>query len=374
MILVRVLVAVLGALLVLTVLASAVRTVVLPRAYPARVARVAFLGVRLVLIRLSQLAERRDNQHRREEILSLQGPFGLFAQIITWTVLAAIGFAAVMWSADVMPATLRGVRDALRESGSSMTTLGIFHPVHPGAEFVDFTAAGVGLVLLALAITYLPTIYGAFSRREALVSKLTVRTGAPPTPTALLISSWQLGRLERLEEVWSSWQEWFIDVGESHTSFPQLTFFRSPRLSTSWVTAAVTILDASSLARHALDIPVDSRAVLTSQAGVAALDLIGEFLGLPAADESRPRLAPEVFQAGLDEMAEAGVPIVSDRDRAWREFCADRVRYEFDALVLAGLADAVPTAWLPHEMFMGHRPPILRPSGRQPARPAEPME
>jgi hypothetical protein len=29
------------------------------------------------------------------------------------------------------------------------------------------------------------------------------------------------GRFEQLEEVWHAWEDWFIDLGESHTTFPQ---------------------------------------------------------------------------------------------------------------------------------------------------------
>jgi hypothetical protein len=37
-----------------------------------------------------------------------------------------------------------------------------------------------------------------------------------------------------LEEVWDGWEEWFIDIGEAQTTFPQLSFFRSPRASNHW--------------------------------------------------------------------------------------------------------------------------------------------
>ena len=55
-----------------------------------------------------------------------------------------------------------------------MLTLGFDAPRGLGRQLVAFAAAGVGLTLLALVITYLPSLYGAFSRREALVTKLVV--------------------------------------------------------------------------------------------------------------------------------------------------------------------------------------------------------
>jgi hypothetical protein len=358
----RILIGLAGALGVLVVLSSAVRSVVLPGAFPARVARVAFLAARLPIAALASREARRGGARRREELLSLQGPLGILAQLATWTTLVAVGFTALLWAVDRLPASFAGVRDAARESGSSLSTLGIVRPAHMAGAFVAFAEAGVGLVLLAIVVTYLPTIYGAFSRREALVGKLTVRAGAPPTPTGLLRRTWELGRFERLEEVWLSWEEWFIDVGESHTSFPQLTFFRSPRADTSWVTAAATVLDAAGLVRHALDVAPDSRMELTTEAGVDALELIGEFLGIPPATEAEPTLERRVFLDALAEFADAGIPLVDDRERAWQGFTAERRRYERLLLTIAGMTDAVPTPWLPAEKFGRHRPPVLRPA------------
>jgi hypothetical protein len=361
MIFVRLIIGLAGTVGVLVVLSSAVRSVVLPRPFPARVARVAFLAVRLPIGALARLEDRRGRARHREDLLSLQGPLGILAQLTTWTLLVAAGFTAVLWAVERRPASFAGVRDAARESGSSLSTLGIVHPAHVAGEFVAFAEAGVGLVLLALVVTYLPTIYGAFSRREALVAKLAVRAGAPPTPTALLRRSWELGRFDRLEEVWHSWQDWFIDIGESHTSFPQLTFFRSSRPDTSWVTSAETILDGVALMRHAIDVVPDSRSELTLRAGISALELVGEFLGIPPASGDGLLLDQEVFRDALCELADAGIPIVGDRERAWQAFVEERHRYESLLFTIAGLADAVPTVWLPRELFGAHRPPIVRP-------------
>jgi hypothetical protein len=361
MIVVRLLIGLAGALGVLVVLSSAVRSVVLPRAFPARLARVAFLAVRLPVAALAARYARRGAWRRRDELLSLQGPLGILAQLATWTLLVAAGFTAVLWAVDGNAASPAGVSAAARESGSALSTLGIVRPAHAAGEYLAFAEAGVGLVLLALVVTYLPTIYGAFSRREAVVAKLTIRAGAPPTPTGLLLRSWELGRFDRLEEVWQSWQEWFIDVGESHTSFPQLTFFRSSRSHTSWVTAAETMLDAAVLARHALDVAPDSRSELTVLAGVGALELIGDYFGIPPTDEDGSGLDRGVFEQALTELAEAGLPVVKDREGAWRSFADERRRYETLLFTIAGLADAVPTPWLPAERFGRHRPPVLRP-------------
>lgn len=305
MTIVRWIVGLLGAVSVLVVLSSAVRTVMLPRAVPARIARVAFLATRSVL----RAAALRSSSRRREELLSLQGPMGLFAQLATWVILVAVSFAAVLWAADGRPASLAGVDDALRESGSSLTTLGLVHPYRPAGEVVAFVEAAAGAALLSLVITYLPTIYGAFSRREALVSKLSVRAGSPPTATGLLSQSWRLGRFDQLEEVWDSWEDWFIDVGETHTSFPQLSFFRSARASTSWVTAAGAVLDAAALIDAGVGSAPNSRAQLCLGAGIDAMSRVASFFGTPGHGADWPRLPRETVATTLTELADTGVPL-----------------------------------------------------------------
>ena len=357
----RVLVAMAGAAGVLVVLSSAIRSVVLPKAVPARLARVAFLAVRLPLGALAAGHTRRGRWRSRENLLSLQGPFGILAQLATWTLLVWVGFTAVMWGVQGSPSTFAGLRDAASESGSSLTTLGIVRPTRVAGEFVAFAEAGIGLVLLALVVTYLPTIYHAFARRERDVAKLAVRAGSPPTPTALLRRSWELGRFDRLEEVWNAWEDWFIDVGESHTSFPQLIFFRSHRPEASWVTAGATVLDAAALARSAVEPEIDSRSELTLEAGASAFALLGEFLGITAVDEEDVRLPRRVFDEALDELARAGVPVVDDRDQAWRAYARERRRYERMLLTIAALVDAAPTEWLPTNESDRHRPPVFRP-------------
>lgn len=362
MTIVRWIVGLLGAVSILVVLGSAMRTVMLPRAEPARIARVAFLSVRAVL----RACALRSSRRRRGRLLSLQGPLGLFAQLITWVILVAVSFAAVLWAADGRPASLAGVRDALRESGSSLTTLGLVHPYRVAGEFVAFVEAGVGVVLLALVITYLPTIYSAFSRREALVSQLSVRAGAPPTAASLLLRSWRLGRFDQLEEVWDSWEKWFIDVGETHTSFPQLSFFRSTRPSTSWVTAAGAVLDAAALIDAGVGSAPDSRAELCLDAGIDALSRVARFFGQPGHSLGWPQLPRETVATALAELRDAGVPERCDEEQAWRRFAGWRERYERQLLVMAALADAVPTPWLAREHFLQKRPPLR--AIRHPAR------
>jgi hypothetical protein len=69
----RIIVAVLALAGVAAVLASVLRTVVLPRAVPARLARLVFLGVRSVLQFRLRLTGRSDYR-TRDHVFALQAP------------------------------------------------------------------------------------------------------------------------------------------------------------------------------------------------------------------------------------------------------------------------------------------------------------
>ena len=61
--------------------------------------------------------------------------------------------------------------------GQPLFTLGLASSPREGATVVTFVAAATGLVVVALQIGYLPTIYGAYNRRETLVNMLESRAG-----------------------------------------------------------------------------------------------------------------------------------------------------------------------------------------------------
>ena len=61
----------------------------------------------------------------------------------------------------------RPLRQALVLSGFSIYTLGFEVPPNMPTTLLAFSEAGVGLVLLAMLISYLPSMYQSFQRREA---------------------------------------------------------------------------------------------------------------------------------------------------------------------------------------------------------------
>jgi hypothetical protein len=153
-----------GLLIVLATLASALRSVVLPRAVPARLTRRVFRSVRVILgVRIG----RRANYERTDRVLAMFGPIALVALLATWLIMVFAGYTAMFWAVHNHP-----LRDAITISGSSLFTLGFVEGRGLPGVILSFTEAGVGLTLLALLIAYLPAIYTAFSRRETMVASL----------------------------------------------------------------------------------------------------------------------------------------------------------------------------------------------------------
>jgi hypothetical protein len=361
MILVRVVVGVLAVAGVVAVLSSAVRTVVVPRAVPARLARIAFLSARnLLLLRLAG----RSDYKTRDRVFALQSPLTLFIQLVTWGALTYVSFAALFWSLTATRINGTSVAHALDLSGSSMLTLGFDAPKGLVRQLAAFAAAAVGLTLLALVIAYLPTLYGAFSRREGLVTKLSVRAGSPPSGPALLSRTWQLERFDHLEEVWDPWEDWFIDVGETHTTFPQLGFFRSPHSRNHWVLAAESVLDGASLFLTACDAPRDSRSELCLKAGIHCLISLADFLGIPhhpPEPDAEIALPREKFDAAFLELRALGVPMRQDPEKAWSDFRVTRARYEPLLAVIGRMTDAPRSEWSSwSETAPRHSPPLWR--------------
>jgi hypothetical protein len=354
----------LGVATVAFTLASSIRTVILPRGVPSRLTRVVFLITRW-------LFELRGGPNapyeRRDRVMALYAPVSLLAMLIAWLAFVVGGFTAMFWAL--------GNLDLLHSfllSGASITTLGNVLPPSSAAAALTFVEAAVGLVLLALLITYLPSIYSAFSRRENAVAALEVRAGTPPTGSELIWRYWVLGRIELLGEIWTTWENWFVDIEETHTSFPALVFFRSPQPDHSWVTAAGAVLDGAAIMVSTVDRQRDVQAEICIRAGYLALRRIADFFTIPFDPDPAPHdpisVTREEFDAALVRLEEAGTPLKSDRDAAWRDYAGWRVNYDSVLLALATLTVAPETPWSSDRASgRRHRPPILRrrPSGRR---------
>lgn len=330
-----------GSLVVAWVLWSAIRTVVVPRGESVWLSRKVFMVVR----ELFEFAGRRTRSYvGYDRIMARYAPTSLVVLPGVWALVILVAFVPMYWAFDVTP-----WREAVITSGSSFTTLGFSRPDELGADILCFTQATIGLFLVALLISYLPAIYGAFSRREAAVMKLEVRAGSPPSAEEFLIRVHRIRGLEYFATQWDEWENWFVDIEESHTSQPSLPFFRSTRTNSSWITSAGAVMDTASIMVSSLDIEPNPQAQITLRSGFLALRAISTFFQLPFDPDPAPTAAISIDRAEYDELmdrlVEAGLPVKQDLDQAWRDFAGWRVNYDETLLRICALVSAPVAPW-----------------------------
>ncbi len=208
-----------GIAILLLTASSVLGTLIVPRASAPRLTVLITQSVhRSFLLVTDRVADYRA----RDRIEALNGPALLIALLLAWVALVFLSFALLFWP------FVSSFGGALQVTGSSMFTLGFVLPRGPAPVALAFLCAMSGLVIVALQIAYLPTLYAAFNRRETLVTMLEFLGGVPAWGPEILMRQELIDNTERLAWLYERWTEWAADVSESHTTYPQLLYFRSP--------------------------------------------------------------------------------------------------------------------------------------------------
>lgn len=351
-----------GLAIVLRTFFSALTSFVLPRSVRSQLNRLVFgLLRRVIEIPMSRLS----TFEQRDFVMGYYAPVGLILLVPTWYVLVAFGYGLMYLASGVQP-----WQQAFVLSGSSLLTLGISSSEVFPIDLMIFSEATLGLILVALLIAYLPTMYSAFSKREVAVNLLEVRAGIPPSAVELILRYHRIHGLDRLETYWLSWETWFAEVEETHTVLPALVFFRSPRPNNSWIVAAGTVLDAASLILSAVQIPHSSSAQLCIRAGFVCLRHICDYFNIsypsdPHYPQNPISITRAEFDKALDQLAAAGVAIVANRDQAWQDFAGWRVNYDRTLLAICSLVMAPPALWTSDRAPKASLPPLFLPKRKQ---------
>lgn len=322
-------------------LIAAIKTFILPRGVNVWLTRVVFRAIGFFF----RLRVRRATYEDRDRIMAFFPPLALFLMPMILLVLILLGYMLLFWALQPRP-----FPDLFFLSGSSLLTLGYASVNTTTSKLLEFSEAMIGLVLIAMLIAYLPTMYSAFSRRETAVVLWEARAGSPPTVAEMVSRSYRTGELERLRDVWLFWQTWFAELEESHTSLSPLVFFRSPQAQRSWITAAGNVMDSAAFILSAVDVPFNPQAAFCIRAGFLALRQIADFFGLPHESNPPPDMPISIsryeFDKVCDRLAEQGVPLKVNREQAWRDFSGWRVNYDDVLLALAALTIAPYAPWI----------------------------
>jgi hypothetical protein len=331
-----------GLLIVCVTVTQVLLTMVLPRR-PAGVERLTLpvnRSVRLVFVGLSRLAKSYEG---KDAILAPTAPVALIAQLLFWGASLVVGFGLML-----IP-TVHSFSEGLLQALTALFTVGAVHIGGPADTGIDIAVGAIWVVIVALQIAYLPALYGAFSRREGLVSLLESRAGTPAWGPELLARHQLVGITDTLPDLYATWEEWAADVAESHTTYPILLLFRSPEPWFSWLLGLLAVLDGAAMHLALAPSTASSRARLCLRMGFTLLQRIAVTLGWTVDPDPNPegpiQLTFEEFAAAVLMLETVGFHTERTAEEAWPDFRGWRVNYESIAYRLADRLTAPPTPW-----------------------------
>jgi hypothetical protein len=329
-----------GVVILLLTAASVLGTLIVPRATAPRLTVLVTRTVRRALVLIT---DRVDDYRARDRIDALGGPALLMSLLFAWVALVFLSFALLLWP------FVGGFGNALVLTGASMFTLGFATPHGVAPTALVFLCAMSGLVIVALQIAYLPTLYAAFNRRETLVTMLEFLGGVPAWGPEILMRHELIDNIDRLGWLYERWTEWAADVSESHTTYPQLLYFRSPNPYRSWVVGLLAVMDAAALhlSLSPLSAPASARPLL--RMGYVAMRELAGAVGVkidPDPDPADPiQLTRAEYDDAVARLRTVGWRLERDADVAWTHFHGWRVNYEAAAHGLCLYLDAPPALW-----------------------------
>ena len=355
---------VLGLGIVLVTLAEVLFAMVLPRR-PSGIERLTLVvnrSVRMVFVVLSRLAKTYEG---KDAILAPTAPVALVALLLFWAASLTIGFALML------QLTVHSLSEGLTQSLTALFTVGAVHIGGRPDTGIDIAVGAIWVVIVALQIAYLPALYGAFNRREGLVSLLESRAGIPAWGPELLARHQLVGITDTLPELYAAWEEWAADVAESHTTYPILLLFRSPEPWFSWLIGLLSVLDGAAMHLALAPTTASSQSRLCLRMGFTLINRVATTLGWPVDPDPDPDgpidLTFEEFERAVEMLESVGFPLERSAEEAWPDFVGWRVNYETLAYRLADRLTAPPSPWSGPRRHLRSGPvEPLRPPQRRP--------
>jgi hypothetical protein len=347
---------------------SVLRTLVVPRGVLSRFSETVLDGA----VRASRLiADRVDDFDRRDNILAWAAPLSLMALLFGWLLSFWIGYSLLDFGF-----THFTIGNAMRQAGSSIATLGFAASPTPSLTILDILTGLTGMIVVALQIAYLPTLYSAYNRRETLITVLSARAGEPAWGPEILARHAWLNLLPNLPDLYRDWESWAATVSESHTSYPVLIHFRSPQPLRSWLISLLAVMDAAALQTSLAPTTAPIEARLLLRMGYLTLRDIATIESVQHRTDVSPDDAIELpfaeFKAAVDMLSDVGMTIERNAIEAWPHFRGWRVNYEEAAYALARHIDAVPALWSGPRRHPEQPIPPIRPVNKIPTEATQP--
>ena len=334
-----------GLFVVFIMLDDVFQSVLVPRPTPAgfRLTRVV---IRSTWRAWRSFGLRSSSSEKRERMLGSFAPAVLVLLLLVWLAGLILGFGLMLFAVRTQThPPLDNLPMAMYYAGTSLMTIGYGDIVAQSAlaRLVSIGAAVAGLGLIALAISFVFSLFASFQRREVLVVTLDARAGAPPSGLSLLEAASKLGLKDDLARIFIEWEKWSAEVLDSHMAYPLLAYFRSSHDSESWISALGAVLDASTLVLTTVtDIP-RGPAQMMYAIGRHAVEDLARFFRIP--QDHEPGVERYEFDEARGRLAAAGYTLL-EADASWTAFAKLRSEYALPLNDMAKWFAAPPTQWI----------------------------
>jgi len=333
---------IIGLLVVLITVVSVLFILVLPR-QPQGLEKLTVIVNKSVHYSFVMFARMAKTYEVKDSILAPTAPVALIAQLLWWAVCLVLGFALMLMH------TTHSFVHGLTQAVTSLFTVGAIHSGGAPNTVLDIAAGATWVVIVALQIAYLPSLYASFSRREALVTMLQSRAGSPAWGPELLARHQLVGINDALPQLYADWEQWAAEVTESHTTYPVLLLFRSPEPWLNWIIGLLAVLDAGAMQLALSPSTAPSQTRLCIRMGFTLFNRLAASLGYPVDDDPNPdspiQLTYEEFASAVEKLALVGFPMERSAEEAWPQFRGWRINYEASAYRLADAFTAPLAPW-----------------------------
>jgi hypothetical protein len=260
-----------------------------------------------------------------EVALSVYPAVSLLGLLVLWLAGLVLGWGLLYWGIGFKVLGSSDLGTVFYYAGTSLLTPA-FGTAHGAAErTLTLVETLTGLGTIALLISYLPALYGAYSRREARLLTLDDPLGARITPVRVIAVHSGDGDRELLYRFFAEWEMWIAEILESHVSYPMLALFRSQHPGQSWITALGVVTDAATLTCACVDGADQREPYFTYRRGRRAVMEISERLHVRAGIPE-DWLTPANFDVAWEVLLGLGLPLRNKSD-SWERLQVLRSSY-----------------------------------------------
>jgi hypothetical protein len=312
-----------GGVLVLVVVSDAVGTLIVTQGRSARwrPTRIWYAGT----WRLTRTVSSHLSPEGGETALNLYAAVSLLGLLVLWLTGLVVGWSLLYWGIDLKVLGTTDFGTVLYYAGTSLLTPA-FGTAHGATErTLTLVETLTGLGTIALLISYLPALYGAYSRREARLLTLDDPIGERITPVRVIAVHCGDGDLDLLYRFFAEWELWTAEVLESHVSYPMLALFRSQHRGQSWITALGVVTDAATLTCACVEGADQREPYFAYRRGRRAVIEIADRLHVPAG-APEDWLTSANFDVAWEVLLGLGLPL-REKQQAWERLQDLRTSY-----------------------------------------------